>query len=119
MRVRFLLDEHLPKGLVKSVKAYDSAIDILRVGFEGAPPFGTKDPGLLAYCEIERRVLVTDDRKTMPVHAAHHLTSGRHHWGVFIIDRGLSIGDMAFQLAMFWGASEADEWIDRQEYIPY
>ncbi len=31
----------------------------------------------------------------------------------------LGLGQMAYQLAMFWGASEAEEWIDRQEYLPY
>lgn len=119
MKVCFLLDEHLPKALVKAVQAYDSATGILRVGLSGAPPFGTVDPDLLAFCEAEHRVMVTDDRRTMPTHAANHRAAEQHYWGLFIIDRGLGIGDIAFQLAMFWGASEAEEWIDRQEYLPY
>lgn len=119
MKIRFLLDEHMPKELIKSVKRYDEQIDILRIGMEGAPPFGTQDPNILLYCEAERRVLVTSDRATMPGHVVAHFAAGRHHWGVFTIDHSLGLGQMAYQLAMFWGASEAEEWIDRQEYLPY
>lgn len=119
MKIRFLLDEHMPKGLIKSVKRHDEQIDILRIGIEGAPPFGTQDPDILVYCEAERRVFVTDDRTIMPGHVKAHHAAGRQHWGVFTMDRSLGLGTMAYQLAMFWGASEAEEWIDRQEYLPY
>ncbi len=39
MKIRFLLDEHMPKELIKSVKRYDEQIDILRIGLEGGPSF--------------------------------------------------------------------------------
>jgi hypothetical protein len=119
MKIRFLLDEHLPKALIEAVRHYDRGIDILLIGVPGTPPRGTLDPGILVYCEATQRVLVTDNRKSMPVHINAHLASGRHHWGVFEIDRKLSIGDMAHQLQMFWGASEAEEWKDQIVYLPY
>jgi hypothetical protein len=119
MKIRFLLDEHMPKELIKSVKRYDEQIDILRIGLEGGPPLGMRDSDILLYCEAEQCVLITGDRATMPGHVAAHLGSGRHHWGVFTMNAQLDLGQMAYQLAMFWGASEAEEWIDQQEYLPY
>lgn len=119
MRIRFLLDEHLPHALVDSVKQYNKEIDILRIGLGDAPPLGTPDPEILLYCEATQRVLVTDNRASMPGHETDHFAAGRHHWGIFEINRGLSIGQMAYQLSMFWGASEAEEWIDNFVYLPY
>lgn len=31
MKVRYLLDEHLPKSLVEAVQKYDPGIDIVRI----------------------------------------------------------------------------------------
>lgn len=114
MKIHFLLDEHLPKKHIEAVPQYDREIDILRVGVSGAPPRGTLDPDILVYCEVMQRVLVTDNRKSMPVQVTAPFSAGRHHWGIVEIDRKLSIGDMASQLQIFWGASEAEEWIDRE-----
>ena len=38
-QVRFLVDESLPKRLLVAVMHRSAAIDILRVGQPGAPPF--------------------------------------------------------------------------------
>lgn len=119
MKIRFLLDENLTLDVMKAVKRHESAIDILRIGMPGAPPRGTLDPEILRYCEVEGRVLVTDNRKSMPGHIADHCNAGHHHAGVLEVRPGASIGVLAYDLYMFWAASEAEEWIDRREYIPY
>lgn len=66
-----------------------------------------------------QRVLVTDNRKSMPVHILAHFAAGRTHWGVFEVDRTMSIGEMAYQLQLFWGASEAEAWKDQTIYLPF
>ncbi|HKS71210.1 MAG TPA: DUF5615 family PIN-like protein [Ktedonobacterales bacterium] len=119
MRIKFLLDEHLPPDLVAAVRREQSEVDILRAGMEGAPPLGSKDPDLLVFCEADQLVLVTDNRKSMPGHVRDHFAAGRHHWGIFKIRRSLSSGQMVEELLMFWGASDAEEWIDRTEFLPY
>lgn len=119
MRIKFLLDEHLSPDVVAAVKRQQPDVDILRVGMASAPPLGTKDPEILVFCEADRRVLVTDNRESMPGHIRDHFTAGRHHWGIFEIRRSLSIGQMAEQLLTFWGASDAEEWVDKTEFLPY
>src|SRR2546429_4475372 len=49
-----------------------------------APPLGTPDPDNLLWAEQHGRIIVTEDRRTMPVHLADHLQAGRHSPGVFI-----------------------------------
>ena len=119
MKIRFLLDENLmTRPVIKAALRFDTTIDIIRVGGEGAPPLGTLDPEILLFCEAERRLLVTRNRKSMAGHIADHHAAGRHHWGVFKLARKLSIGELAEELYLYWAASEAEEWIDRVEWIP-
>ena len=79
MRPRFLLDEHLPRAVIAAAHRLDPAIDLVVVGAEGAPPLGTLDPAILVWCEQEQRILVTNNRKSLPAHIAEHLAAGRHH----------------------------------------
>ena len=55
----------------------------------------------------------------MPRHVADHLAMGHHHWGIFQQTRDASIGELVDVLQLIWSASEAEEWIDKFEYIPY
>ncbi len=55
----------------------------------------------------------------MPIHEAAHFAAGRRHWGIFQLRHKRSIGELAYQLQLFWEASEAEEWIDQTEWLPY
>lgn len=118
MKIRFLLDEHLPQAIIGATLDHDEAINIILVGSKDAPLIGTLDPDLLLFCEGERRVLVTNNRKSMPGHIADHLAADHHHWGVFKLRKNVSIGELAAELHLYWEASEAEEWIDREIWIP-
>ncbi len=117
--MKFLCDEHVPKGLQNAVKKVESAIHILVVGQAGAPPKGTLDPQLLQWAESNHHALLTRDKSTLPNHVNDHLNSGGHTWGVFILRDGFSLGYLAQELLVFWGASEAEEWKDLLLYIPF
>ena len=119
MKVCFLLDENLPPRLKAALRRYDPAIDVLRVGDEGAPPLGTLDPDILRYLENHQRLLVTDNRSTIPSHIEEHTAEGGHHWGIVWTRPGMRIGPLAEALYLIWVASEADEWLDRTEWIPF
>jgi len=119
MKVRFLLDENESPRLKAALLRFNPAIDILRVGEPGAPPWGTPDPDILRYLELSQRVLVTSNRTTMPAHIEAHWAAGGHLWGLFWIRPRTSIGRLARELFLVWEASEADEWIDRLDWIPF
>ena len=72
MKIRFLLDENLSPKLKIAVQRINSTIDILRVGDADAPLLGTLDPNLLQYLELSQRLLITDNRSTIPNHLKDH-----------------------------------------------
>ena len=118
-RPRFLFDEHVDHNLARALRKKHDEMDILCVGDSNGPPKSTPDEELLKFVEAERRILVTLDKKTMPGHLERHFRLGGHTWGVLILRSGFSVGDYAAELSLVWQASEADEWFDGTEYLPY
>ncbi len=119
MKVRFLLDENLPPRLKLAVERLNPAIDILRVGAPGTPTLGTPDPEVLCYLEFSQRMLITDNRKSMPGHLEAHWAKGGHIWGLFWIRPLTPIGQLAQELILVWETTEAEEWINILDWIPF
>jgi hypothetical protein len=84
VKVRFLLDENLSYRLKIALLHLDPTIDILRVGDPGTPPLGTLDPEVLHYLESSQRILITDNRKSMPDHLTAHWATGGHLKGTIL-----------------------------------
>jgi hypothetical protein len=119
LKVRCLLDENLPPHLKVALRRRAPAFDILRVGEEEAPPFGTLDPEVLHYLASARRLLLTNNRASMPEHAARHLAQGHHHWGIFRIRPSASMTEIIDACLLLWEASDAEEWLDALEWLPF
>lgn len=119
MKVRFLIDENLSPRLKLAQQRLHPGIDVLRVGDPDAPTLGTADPDLLRYLDLAQRLLVTDNRTSMPAHLEDHWAAGGHLWGVLWIRPDATIGKLAQELFLIWDASEAEEWIDRLDWIPF
>ena len=93
--------------------------DVLRVGDSAAPALGTHDADLLRYLELTGRALITSDRTTIPAHVEAHRAAGDQHWGVFWVRPRMPIGRLAESLQLIWEASEADDWINQENWIPF
>lgn len=121
MKPRFLLDENLRRSIATGVRGHNSAIDIVRVGDPGAPRLGTHDPEILDFCELERRVLITKNRKSMPGHIADHVQAGKVFWGMLKIKEGREneIGKVVETIALIWEIEEAEDYIDKVDWVPY
>ena len=65
----------------------------------------------------ERRILVSHDRKTMPIEFARFITNDRSS-GVIIVSRKVSIETIIEELILIWAVSSAEEWINRIAKIP-
>jgi hypothetical protein len=115
---RFLVDEDVPAELVKALRASAPNLEILQVGELGAPPKQTPDPALLLIADATGRVLLTKDRSTMPQHLSDHFAAGHHTAGVILMRNGLSLAVYRDELRLIWGATTADEWIDKTDYLP-
>lgn len=62
------------------------------MGEIGTPPKSTLDPEILVWCEEYNFILVTNNRKSMPVHLVDRLAQGGHIPGIFVLNQDLSIG---------------------------
>ena len=120
MKTRFLLDENLDPAIAQGVRRRDPSIDIVHVGDAGAPPLGTLDPEILDFCERERHILITNNRASMPGHVEDLLAAGRHYWGILTTrEHKPSLGPLIEEILLIANASEAEEYLDVTDWIPF
>ncbi|HKI38075.1 MAG TPA: hypothetical protein VKA46_39845 [Gemmataceae bacterium] len=123
MPITFVLDEHFRGLLWPAIQHHNAAgvnpVDAVRVGDPPDLPRGTLDPDLLIWAEREGRVVVTDDRRTMPTHLADHLQAGRHSPGVLIVRKNYPLKQIVFHLALVAHAEDPDTLRDNFDFIPY
>jgi hypothetical protein len=115
---RFLYDENVEPRLRAAARQRLRDVVVWAVGDPGAPPFGALDPEILEWCEGHGFILVTNNRASMPVHLSKHLAAGRHVPGIFILNPGMSAGDVAAELDLICGASAPDEYRDAIHHLP-
>lgn len=78
---------------------------------------GIKDPEVLQIAARQERILVSHDRKTMPLEFAEFITSNQSS-GVIIVSRKLPIEVVIEELILIWSASDAEEWVNRIAKLP-
>jgi hypothetical protein len=116
--IRYLLDEHVDPRLRRALKQLAPDLVVWRVGEPGVPALGTLDPEILLWCEARQFSLVTNNRKSMPVHLQAHLAAGRHVPGIFTLNVNMTMGETADELVMIGCACEAEEYLDQLNYLP-
>jgi hypothetical protein len=119
MKIKFLLDENLSPRLKIAVLRLNSDIDILRVGDDNAPKLGTLDPDVLSYLGLSQRLLVTDNRTSMPEHLKDYWRTHQKMWGLLWVRPATTMGTLAEELTLIWETSEAEEWINVIDWIPF
>ena len=115
----YLLDEHIPRTYRTQLLHHEPSLTVWMIGDEGAPPRGTSDPEILKWCEQNRFILVTNNRKSMPRHLADHLAEGRSIPGIVTIDLNASMRTVLEDLILIAGASREDEFLNRIVYTPF
>ncbi len=92
-------------------------LDIVRAqdaGLRTAP-----DNEVLAWAASEGRILVTQDRRTMPRFAGERLAAGLPMPGLFVIrNRPEQIGLMVEEILVVILCSEQHEWDGRVQFLP-
>jgi Domain of unknown function (DUF5615) len=106
------LDHDILRGLIRRVPDLD-AVTALEIGMSQA-----SDPELLVWAAQERRVIVTHDRKTMPIYAADLIAGGKSIAGLFVAPRTLPLHRVIEELDLLVTCSENDEWINIITYLP-
>jgi predicted nuclease of predicted toxin-antitoxin system len=115
MRIRFQADADLDGRLIKALKRKFPGIDF-RTAAEGRLE-GAGDQEVLRIAARDRRVLVSQDRRTMPAHFAAY-TQSEDSSGVVLLRPAIPIAVAAEEIAIIWTASEPEEWVNRLVWIP-
>ena len=113
MALAFLLDENMPgavgDAILRHNRASDLPLDVVRIGEPDVLPYNSSDLKILAWAEQENRILVTEDKNTMPQHLREHLEAGHHSPDVFIVRKGCRVREIVEYLALAANASESLE----------
>jgi hypothetical protein len=122
MAIAFVLDEHFRGILWSAILDHNAQglhpVDATRVGDPPDLPLMITDPGLLLWAEIEKRIVVTRDKNTMPGHLASHPGAGHSCPGVFIVRNHASLTEIVEFLVAVTYASDASEWQNQIRFIP-
>jgi hypothetical protein len=118
MPIQYLLDEHMPPAYRTQLLSRESNLTIWKIGMPGVPPSGTLDPSILLWCEMNNFILVTNNRKSMPVHLADHLAAGHHVPGILTVDITRDMAQNLDDLLLVALAAVPGEYADRIVYLP-
>ncbi len=118
----FLLDENVPGRIFRALQRHNKrgvdTLDVMRVGESDDLPLSSDDSMILSWVEREKRLLVTEDKHTIPRHLDRHLKSGHHVPGILMIRPGTNVPALVEFLVLVAYASRPNEWNDRIAYIP-
>jgi hypothetical protein len=117
MKIRYLVDENRPRVLSRRYSATIPRSMCCALAM-WAPRFWYAGPDLLHWLELHQRVLVTDNRKSMPGHSADHAQAGGHHWGIFMVHKDAPLRTLADTLYVYWDVTDAEQWMDVTEWLP-
>lgn len=115
MRARFQADEDLDGRILRGLRRAAPEIDIRTAVDAGL--VGLTDPDILRSSADSGRILVSQDRRTMPAHFARFVTEARSP-GVIVLREAIPIATAIEELMLIWNASEAEEWTNRLVWIP-
>ncbi|MDQ2920172.1 MAG: hypothetical protein M3R52_00945 [Acidobacteriota bacterium] len=107
MKVRFLADQNLNDDIVSGVLRRLPEAD-----FETA-----YDAELLLFAAKEGQLLVTHDRKTMPLHFGRFIET-QESAGVLVISQDCEISHAIEELILKWEASQAEEYLNLIRPVP-
>jgi Domain of unknown function (DUF5615) len=114
--LRLLIDQDLDHDILRGVIRRITRIDVV-TAFEMGMSRAT-DAELLTWAVQEGRI-ITHDRTTMPVHAAHLMSKGQNIAGVFVVLRSLPLHQVIEDLELMITCSENEEWVNVIRYLPF
>ncbi len=116
--IRYLLDENVNPILRAELLKREPNLTVWQIGMLGCPDYGTLDPDILIWCEENEFILVTNNRKSMPVHLQDHLAENRRATGIFVLSENMSVGETLGELLQNATASDLEEYRDLILYLP-
>ena len=115
MRARFQADADLDGRVVRGLRRAAPGVDIRTAN--DARLAGLTDSEVLRIAADSARILVSRDRRTMPLHFNRYVAEAQSP-GVILLRKAIPISTAIEELVLIWSASEAAEWTNRLVWIP-
>ena len=115
MRARFQADADLDGRVIRGLRRLAPEIDIQTAS--EARLAGLPDPEVLRISADAGRILVSQDRGTMPGHFVRHI-AGEPSPGVILLREAVCGAVAIEELLLIWNVSEASEWVNRLVWLP-
>ena len=115
MRPLFQADADLNQKIVTGLRRREPAVDFQDARAGGV--ISVPDPEVLHLSATLDRILISHDRKTMPMHFRQFLNNHSSP-GLIVVPQDLDIGAAIDDLLLIWATTEAEEWRDKVGYLP-
>jgi hypothetical protein len=115
MTIRFQADADFNQTILLAAVRREPGLDFQTAAIGGL--IGLADPEVLRKAAVDRRVLVTHDKRTMPRHFATFVTHNTSA-GLLVVPQWVPIGAVIDDLLLIHALTEADEWINRLVFLP-
>jgi hypothetical protein len=113
---RFQADNDLRSVIRTGVLRREPAIDFQSAG--EAQLHGVSDPDVLRLATEQHRILISHGSEFHAGHFRDYLRVGNHSPVVLILPQEARVADAIESIVLIWIASEAEEWIDRIDWLP-
>ena len=115
MRIRFQADADLDGRILRGLRRIAPELDMQTAAEAGLAAL--EDAEVLRLAAEAGRILISQDRSTMPGHFQHFVSRSQSP-GVMLLRARVPIALAIEELLLIWAASEAEEWINRLIWIP-
>lgn len=115
MRVKFQADADLDGRVLRGLRRTAAEVDFQTATEAGLE--GLSDPEVLRIAAEQVRILVSQDRRTMPGHFRQFISTTKSP-GVILLREGISIAAAIEELVLIWAASDSKDWENRLVWIP-
>jgi hypothetical protein len=117
VNLRLLTDENIDADVISGVLRRGADIEFERV--QAAGLMGAADPEVLEWAAVNKYILLTRDRKTMPRYALERLRSNLPMGGLFVVPPEASLGDVIDELVRIADCSSLSDWNGEIVYLPF
>jgi len=122
LKTRLLADENTSHRFVDACLQLAPDFPIVHISdWERGAYLSVKDPALLMALRETGMILVSFDRRSIPMHAGALTREGMGHAGIILFRRSVSsvaYGRQARLMLEFWGEAMDLDWADRIAYVP-
>ncbi len=114
---RFLADHDLSDHFIEGVLRREPAVIFMRARERGCERL--PDNQILEQAASEQLTVVSHDVNTMSAAAYARIAMGQLMTGLLLVPQNASVADSIESLVLIWAVCEADELVDRVQFLPF